>query len=485
VEPRKYDSWVTAASNLERERKLVGKHELIDTLEGESLETRTFTSTYFDTDDRRLLRRGVTLRRRVEDGLSRWQLKLPQNSGRLEVEAAGGPLPPRELYELLTAFLGGSKLVPAATLRTKRRGIRVREGADSADVVADEVAVLDGDREVDAFDELEVELVSGDESLLDVLERRLHDAGAEAGTGEVKLERALGGLPREEDAPPVKGAPPLEHLLWQLRRQYEAIVAHDPGVRLGCDPDDVHGLRVAIRRLRAMLRAARPMLAGTWSEPLRIELKWLGGELGPLRDADVFRAYLTEEASTLDEPDRAGIEELIGLVELERLSAHARAVRALRSRRYLALLDELERTARAPRVSGASVPLEDIAREEFRKLAKAARRITPSSTDEELHALRIRGKRARYAAELAATATGKRTARFLKHAKRFQDVVGEHQDAVVAEERLRALRARAGHDATFGMGRLVERQRARRESARAELPAAWRRLERAGRRAWR
>ena len=476
---------MSAGSHLERERKLVGKHELLDTLDGEPLETRTFTSTYYDTDDRRLLRRGVTLRRRVEGGLSRWQLKLPQNTGRLEVEVAGGPLPPRELYELLTAFLARGKLAPAATLRTKRRGIRVREGADAADVVADEVAVLDGDQEVDAFDELEVELVSGDESLLDVLERRLHDAGAKAGTGEVKLERALGGVPREGEVPPVRGAPPLEHLLWQLRRQFEAIVAHDPGVRLGTDPEDVHDLRVAIRRLRAMLRAARPMLAPKWSEPLRAELKWLGGELGPLRDADVFRAQLSEETSTLDEPDRAGIEELIGLVELDRLSAHAKAVRALRSRRYRALLDELERTARAPRASGVSVPLDGIARREFRKLATAARQITPSSSDEELHALRIRGKRARYAAELAATATGKRTTRFLKQAKRFQDVVGEHQDAVVAEEQLRALQARAGRDSAFGAGRLVERQRARREKSRGELPAAWERFERAGRRAWR
>jgi CHAD domain-containing protein len=481
----KYDSWVPPSSHLERERKLIGSYALLETLDGERLETRVFTSTYFDTGDRRLLRHGVTLRRRVENGSSSWQLKLPQSSGRLEVEAKGGPLPPRELNELLTAFLGRGTLAPAATLRTRRRGIRVREGADAADVVADEVAVLDGEREVDAFDELEVEHVSGDDSLLEALERRLHDAGARSGTGEIKLERALGGAPPVDDAPPVKDAPPLAHLRWQLRTQLDAIVAHDPGVRLGTDPEDVHDLRVAIRRLRAMLRAARPMLAGQWSEPLRTELQWLGGELGPLRDADVFHAHLAAEALTLDERDRAGVEELIGLVELDRLGAHARAVHALRSRRYVAVLEELERRARAPRVDGASVPLAGIAREEFRKLRKAARRITPSASDEELHALRIRGKRARYAAELAATATGKRTRRFLKEAKRFQDVVGEHQDAVVAEGRLRALEARVGDEATFVAGRLVERERSRRERTREELPAAWRRLDRAGRSAWR
>ena len=476
---------MSAGSHLELERKLVGGYELLGELQGEPLETRVFTSTYFDTDDKRLLRRGVTLRRRVENGESLWQLKLPQATGRLEIEAEGGDLPPRELNELLTAFLGTAKLVAAATLRTTRRGIRVQAGAGAADVVADAVAVLDGEHEIDAFDELEVELVRGDESLLDALERRLHDAGAQRASGEVKLERALGGAVRAEDPPPVRTAPPLEHLLWQLRRQYEAMVAHDPGVRLGNDPEEVHDLRVAIRRLRAMLRAARPMLAEQWSEPLRDELKWLGGELGPLRDADVFGAYLTGQAKTVDEVDQAGIEELVGLVELDRLSAHARAVGALRSRRYRALLEELERTARAPRLRDPAVPLDGIARKEFRRLARSAERITPSSADEELHALRIRGKRARYAAELAETATGKRTRKFLKEAKRFQDVVGEHQDAVVAAEHLRELAARAGREAAFAAGLLGERQDARRAAARDDLPAAWQRLERAGRRAWR
>ena len=129
--------------------------------------------------------------------------------------------------------------------------------------------------------------------------------------------------------------------------------------------------------------------------------------------------------------------------------------------------------------------LEGIARTEFRKLRDAARRITADSSDHEVHALRIRGKRARYAAELAETAVGERARYFLTHAKRFQDVVGEHQDAVVAEEHLRQLAERGGHEAAFAAGRLAEQQRIRRSRARAELEGAWAELDRAGRRAWR
>jgi CHAD domain-containing protein len=472
-------------TQLERERRLLGGAELLDQLGGEPIESRVFTSTYFDTADRRLLRRGVTLRRRVEHGRSRWQLKLPQEGGRLEVEADGGPVPPIEIYELLTAYLGGRKLGPAATMRTRRNGVRVRNGHGEAEVSADQVAILEGAHEVDAFDELELELVDGDDTLLDALERRLHEAGARRGGADVELERALGPMLQAADEPPARDAPPLEHLLFQIRRQYEAIVRNDPGVRLGVDPEAVHDLRVATRRLRAMLRAAAEMVEPEWSEPLRDELRWLAGELGPLRDADVFLAYLRGATADSDGDDRAGADRLVELVEEDRRAAHARAIAALRGERYLALLQELERTARAPLVRSASVALDGIARTEFRRLRAAARRITDASTDHEVHALRIRGKRARYAAELAETAVGKRARRFLRHAKRFQDVVGEHQDAVVAEEHLRELAERGGLQAAFAAGRLAEQQRIRRRRARARLAEAWAEVDRAGRRAWR
>jgi CHAD domain-containing protein len=473
-------------SALEVERKLEGDPELLEALGGVAIEPRLFTSTYYDTEDRRLLSRGITLRRRVEDGRSLWQLKLPRATGRLEVEAAGGAKPPSEIHELLTAPLAGGELVPAATLRTRRSGVRVRRGSGSAEVTADDVAVLEDQREVDHFTELEVELIDGDDSLLDALTERLRQAGARQGAETPKLARALGVPPHLVPTEPDRDAPAVDHLVWQLHTQYERILLHDPGVRLGTDPEDVHQLRVATRRVRAMLRATRPLLAPEWSEPLRDELRWLAGELGPLRDADVLIEYLRGEAATLGAAEEAGARALVELVERERSDAHARAWSALRSGRYYTLLRELERTARAPRVRSADASLQEIAAGEFKKLRRTARKLSSDPSDEELHKLRIRGKRARYAAELAAPAVGKPAKRFLKAAKRFQDVVGEHQDAVVAEERVRDLHRRLGtEEAALAVGRLVERQHARRARARAALPGAWSKLEDAGDKAWR
>ena len=139
----------------------------------------------------------------------------------------------------------------------------------------------------------------------------------------------------------------------------------------------------------------------------------------------------------------------------------------------------------APGARAADVSLASIAAREFRKLRKAMRALPPDPSDEALHAVRIRGKRARYAAELAEGVVRKPARRFVRHAKRFQDVIGEHQDAVVAEERVRGLLGKVdGAQAHFAAGRIVERERERRRAARATFPAAWKRLAKSGKRAW-
>jgi CHAD domain-containing protein len=286
----------------------------------------------------------------------------------------------------------------------------------------------------------------------------------------------------DESAAPPSSAPLSEQVRARIGAQLDALVAHDPGARLGGDPEDVHDLRVAVRRLRALLRAARDVVDPVFAEPLRAELQWLGDSLGPARDLDVLLAYLRSDAARFDDDDRTAFDPLLATLEGTREQAQPALLETLRSERYLALLDELERAAASlPLIPGAAVSPQDLAGAEFRKLRKAVRALDGHPEPEAVHAVRIKGKRARYAAELA---SGKRAKRVVGAAKGFQDVVGEYQDAVVAEKRLRELvRGRSGR-AALAIGRLVERQRRRREAALSALPRAWRKLERAGRRAW-
>jgi len=470
---------VTVANgHLEREVKLSAGPDLrLGGLDGVPLEPRQFLSVYYDSADGLLARLGITLRRRVEHGRGLWQLKLPRSGGRMEIEDGGGPVePPPRIAALLTAVLRGRTLAPVAELRTVRRGVRVEAHGTTADVVHDEVAVMDKLRVVSEFDELEIELVDGVPDGMDEIEHAVRQAGAGDGDPRPKVLRVLGHSGAKKPARP--------QLQAFFQRQYDQILAHDPGTRLGDDPEDLHDLRVAVRRLRAILEVGAPPLDEAWAGELRDELGWLGDCLGPVRDLDVMLECLSGVQRELGQMDRRAFAPLLKTLDRERTAQRRSLLEAMRSPRYAALLDRLEEAARRPATRGARPGADAIASSAFSKLRKAVRKLGDDPSDAELHKVRIKAKRARYAAELAAPGSGKRVQKLVEAAKELQNIAGEHQDAVVTAERLRELAAESGPATAFAAGIAAGRQETRRAAARDAFPAAWRTLERAGKRAW-
>jgi CHAD domain-containing protein len=453
---------------------------------GEPIEDRSFTTTYYDTPERVLARAGVTLRRRLENGKNLWQLKLPAKGYRRELELPGAPgKPPRALANALLALVRGERLEQAAKLKTRRAGVRVREnGRDEAEIVLDSVSVMDNGRVESTFRELEVELLDGDPALLERLGKILRQKGALVSDGRPKVFRALGIVAAPPSAAKAKDGP-LMHVAAMLERQRREILAHDPGVRIGGEPEDIHQLRVAARRSRAVLRAARPLLDRSATEPVRAELEWLGDLLGPVRDLDVLLEGLEERLAALPEEDRFAARRIVQALSTERELARARLLEGLESERYFALLDQLARLAAQPPAGEKDKPLEELGARQFKRLRAGVAELDGEPTDAQLHRVRVLAKRARYTAELAEPIVGKPATRFIDRAKVLQDVIGEHQDAVVASGRIQeALASVRGNRVSFAAGRLVEAQEARRLEARAAFPAAWKKLEKQGRRTW-
>ncbi len=272
------------------------------------------------------------------------------------------------------------------------------------------------------------------------------------------------------------GARRLREMILEERHQ---LVRHEPGVRLGTDPENLHQHRVAARRTRAFLRSTRSYVDMDWRRSLSAPLRDLGAATGPVRDLDVLLEHVRAELVALDPEDHAGGELLVTRLEIERESARLQLFRALGTDGYRAFLGRLRLPPRlAPGVE--TIPLGVIARKEFARLGKNVARLGKRPDETALHGLRIALKRARYAAELSAPA-GKRGRRLIADAKRLQDLLGEHQDAVIAEKRLRAAAVvDSATEAAFVAGRLAERQRARRSHATERFPAAWKRLRRSG-----
>lgn len=464
--------------HLERELKLdPGDGFVLPELGGRPLPSRTFTSTYHDTADLALARNGVTFRHRVEGGAGVWQLKLPRGAARVELEEPGPPArPPQVMLDLLYALLRGEAVRPIARLRTRREGI-VAQGAE---ITQDSVAVLDGQRVTRRFHELEVELLEGDERTLRRLEKELRRAGAQlADPGQrPKVFRALDlAAPNVELVAPAD-AGPRDVITHALREQRRRLLLHDPGTRLGNEPEELHQLRVAIRRLRAMLRAGRGLLDPPWATPLRGELGWLGNELGPARDLDVLIERVRRDVATLGDDADIAAALLVGL-DAERTVARGAALDALSSDRYLRLLDQLDGVAE-PQFSDVEPSLRSLWRREWKRTRTAIVALPSSPSDDALHAARISIKRVRYAAELAAPELRRQGKAFARAAKEAQELLGEHQDACVAEERIRVW-SEASPGTALGAGRLIQVEQERKAAVREQWPAAWKRLRQAGR----
>ena len=453
---------------------------------------RTLMAVYYDTADLRLARWGVTVRHRTGDGSgSGWTVKLPDGDDgpalvRRELTFDGPPgRMPAGAASLIKAYARDTPLVPVARIRTVRTGVDLRdsEGAVVAEVVDDEVSVLHGGRVATRFREVEVELGARPPAgLLDTVVARLRDAGAGEPDPTPKVIRALGtrALGPPEVAPVTLGKKPsaADLVRQAVSAAVDRIMRHDPGVRIGDDPEDVHQARVGTRRLRSDLRTFGSLLDEEWLASLRDELRWLAGALGAVRDADVLIDRLRRQAATLPEPDTGALAPIFRRLALERDQARAELLEAMESARYVALLDRLVDAARQPRCrKAADAPAADVVpglvAGPWRKLRKAVDALPPDPPDSDLHQVRILAKRTRYAAEAAAPLVGKKASAFASAVADLQEVLGDHQDAVVAEAWLRRAVEGADADVCLAAGELIALQMTQAAEGRKRWRKAW------------
>jgi len=451
---------------------------------------RTLMAVYYDTADLRLARWGVTVRHRTGDK-SGWTVKLPEGENgpalvrrELNFDGPAGRMP-TGAASLILAYARHTPLVPVARIRTVRTGIDLRdhEGALVAEVVDDEVSVLHGGRVATRFREVEVELGQRPPAgLLDTVVARLRKAGAGVPDSMPKVIRALGAraLAPPEVAPAALGRRPsgAELVRHAIATAPDRIIRHDPGVRIGDDPEDVHQARVGTRRLRSDLRTFAPLLDEDWLAALRGELRWLAGALGAVRDADVLSERLRRQASTLPEPDTGGLAPLFRRLAKERDAARADLLEVMHSPRYVVLLDRLVAGAAEPPCRRrADHPAADVVpglvASPWRKLAHAVDALPAGPSADDLHQIRILAKRARYAAEAVAPLVGGKASKFAATLAGLQTVLGDLQDATVAEAWLRA--AAEGADATVSLaaGELIAVQLAEASACRARWPKSW------------
>jgi adenylate cyclase len=310
-----------------------------------------------------------------------------------------------------------------------------------------------------AISEVEVELLQGSEARLFVLARALAERVALAPAPLSKADRGY-RLFKQIPAAPVKataiplaaGASPTAAFRLIALSCLDHLQRNHQGASASEDPEYIHQMRVATRRLRAALRLFGPLLPADFAAPLLPPLRELMTMLGHARDLDVLQSEIAEPVMQAL-PDEPRLAALIGIITERRFDARQDATRFLRSPRHGSLvLQALAALHAFPAANlgadgtvDAAMPAGDntligFAEDRLRRLRKktlalaaAARTDDPRS----LHALRIGIKRLRYALEFfAPLASAKAMRRMLAHLAHLQDTLGQINDLANAGELL-------------------------------------------------
>ena len=440
------------------------RHPLIKALSAARAENLKLYSIYYDTPSLDLRKHAMALRLRragkqwlqtlkggggVQAGLHRrdeWETPVAGEALDLDVlEAAGGKLPRGVRKKLRDVFATDFS-----------RNVRLLKfGGAEIELCMDQGAVRAGQRE-HPICELELELKSGEPrrlfelalALLDIVPFELETVS--------KAEQGYRLLASHEDAPVKASVPKLDKdatLAQALQAMAWSCLAHLQGNLRGAmhgeDAEYLHQLRVALRRLRVVLRMAARACPDAELAALNEEVAALGSGLGRLREWDVFIADAVQPLRARM-PGHAGVQALSDACEAQRAGSYA----ALRSEDEVRELQRLllrfaiwmnggywqreELQARAA----------DFATRRLRKLSKSfARSAQELGTADaaQLHALRILAKKLRYSAEFfSGFRDGKPVRAFLAALGEVQDVLGRINDVAVAQRLLNGLAAQPG-----------------------------------------
>lgn len=470
------------------------------------VETTRLSSTYFDTHDRRLAGARATLRiRDLGDGRRVQTVKTAGDGlferGEWERDVTTPDPDIALLADTPVAGLiaGDDPLDALFTVSVERTIRRVRHRRSSVEVAIDVGRVFKSEDPEASLPicEIELELKSGKAEDLFSLAGVLMQAAplrlgvvTKSARGHALLDGRLSDVAHanpvvfaEDETAAGAFRSVANACLTQLRVNEDVMLARR-------DPDALHQLRVAIRRLRSAFSLFGPLLDHARFEELKAELKRLSEPLGPARDLDVFLAgALTDERER--RPEEPGLKALEKQIQIRKSRAYDAALETLRSPEWRRLVVDLAGWINAgawlfPRDPERRALVEGPARnfaasvldKRFARLRKKSRRIAKIG-DEERHQVRIAAKKLRYGVEFFSTLfenkpkREKRRVDFLKAVKKLQGRLGDLNDVANGHE-LMADAARSGRtrSAAFAAGVTAADVDARAEPLMEEAKAA-------------
>ena len=224
-----------------------------------------------------------------------------------------------------------------------------------------------------------------------------------------------------------------------LVTDFMALLRHEAGSRSGEDPEDVHQMRVAIRRMRSLLRLIKQNPDAELYEWAAEALKTLGGILGIVRDLDVLIDNLGAYGANQPEEQQVNIQAIVARMDKRRNRARAKLVEHLDSKKYRTFVREFSKQLRKPVTSEAETPhphqlrhiLPTILHQQLATV-RAYDTIMADISTEQLHALRLDCKRLRYTLDFFQPVTGSSMGAYIQEVKNLQEILGRLNDIETA-----------------------------------------------------
>ncbi|MCY4262616.1 MAG: CYTH and CHAD domain-containing protein [Candidatus Dadabacteria bacterium] len=427
-------------------------------------------STYFDTPRHALRKSEIALRVRSNGNGRKQTIKAPfqgpaglqnfrewtvdVNDNFPDLRAVDDPAIVRKLYRRRYE----KRLGPVFTTDFKREAIRLRTAGAEFELAVDRGEILAETLGVSVSEpicEVEFELLSGDPARMFDIALELCEAYDLRLTHLTKAQRGYALVRPSLRPKPVKAPKILLSEEMSVAEAFNSIIggslehmfANEIPTLEG-KAEGVHQTRVAMRRLRAALRAFKKVLPYDKRKAFNGEFRWFQQRLAPARDWQVFLGETLQKIAASAPGDEQAVERLRRVARVERRRAVGDAVAYLESRRYARLLLQFERwIASVGRDKGSRV-----LRGSVNPFAKSVlgrtwryfledRRPLSRLADEDLHEIRKRGKKARYATQFFSSLwDGPAVEPFMKLMGRFQDSMGKTNDAIVARHMLAAVK---------------------------------------------
>lgn len=475
---------------------------------------------YLDTEDWLLYRAGLALRLRAQEARVVLEAKSIRSASKeallrrewVQVPPPGDPPwpdglpegPVAALLQPLASLRAMERLCVVARVRNVRKSWRWLRGEDAlGSVTVDQVEIgapRDASSNGDAlqprasYREIEIETLNGADEALGQVRLAIEQRLGLTASVETKLEAALraSGAPlprRDERAFLLHPGDRLLDVAWKtLGRHFGRMLWNEPGARVGIDPEYVHDMRVATRRLRTALDVFADAVPEEKRDPLTRDLRWVGRALGRVRDSDVQLLRVAALRAEGSELERATLEIFERSLEIRRAKQRMRLLARLDSERYVGLAARLRAwvdagpPAPAPG-SPAGLPAYATAHrltaERHRALHEAYHMAERSLAPTDLHATRMAAKRLRYCVEYFAELEGPGAVRRAKRLARFQDFLGERQDAATLLARMRKYAETIptdDRDLALGAGSVLGHLERLARTRRGDLRAAWEEL---------